>query len=243
MTTAAGSPLLTISGLVKNYQTLRPLRINALSISAGELVAISGLDAAAAEMFVGLVTGAVLPDSGEIRLFGQSTGAVADSEAWLAMLDGVGILTERAVFIGQFSVEQNIAMSFTLAVDPIGVEVQPRTRALAHEVGLHPDVFALRVADAEPDVQQRVRLARAIAFAPSLLVAEHPSAGLPRESVAAFAANLGRIARARSMAVLAITADHEFANALGGQTLVLEAATGTLRSPGIWNKVMRRFNA
>ena len=166
MTTAAGTPLLTISGLVKNYQTLRPLRINALSISAGELLAIGGLDAAAAEMFVGLVTGAVLPDSGEIRLFGQSTGAVADSEAWLAMLDDVGILTERAVFIGQFSVEQNIAMSFTLAVDPIAAEVQARTTALAHEVGLEPDVFASRVADANPDVQQRVRLARWLSIHP-----------------------------------------------------------------------------
>src|SRR5687768_16175368 len=95
-------PLLSVRALVKNYQALRPLRIASLTISPGEIVSITGLDAPAAEMLVGLVTGAVVPDSGEVRLFGQSTTEVADSEALLAMLDGIGILTERAVLIGQF---------------------------------------------------------------------------------------------------------------------------------------------
>ena len=235
-------PLLSVRALVKNYQALRPLRIASLTISRGEIVSITGLDAPAAEMLVGLVTGAVVPDSGEVRLFGQSTTEVADSEAWLAMLDGIGILTERAVLIGQFSVEQNIAMSFTLAVDPIEPEVRPRVNALAEEVGLAGDVLAKRIAETAADVQNRVRLARALALSPALLVAEHPSAGLPRDSVERFAADLSSIARQRTLALLAITSDEKFSHALGGQALVLEAATGTLRQRGIWNKVLRRFN-
>ena len=65
-------------------------------------------------MLVGLLTGALLPDAGDVQLFGKSTRDVGDSDAWLAMLDGVGILTDRAVLIEQFTVEQNIAMPFTL---------------------------------------------------------------------------------------------------------------------------------
>ena len=94
-------------------------------------MSIGGLDAAAAELFVGLVTGALLPDSGDIELFGHSTRDVADSEAWLAMLDGVGIITDRAVLIAQFSVEQNLAMPFTLEIDPVAAELRPRVIALA----------------------------------------------------------------------------------------------------------------
>lgn len=236
-------PLLVVRGLVKNYQALRPLRIEALTIAPGAVVTISGLDAPAAEMLVGLVTGAVLPDSGEVRLFGQSTGAVADSEAWLEMLDGIGILTDRAVLIGQFSVAQNVAMSFTLAVDPIDADVLPRVHALAQEVGLAPDVLTGRVAEADAEVQTRVRLARALALRPSLLVAEHPSAGLPRKSVKRFAADLGGIALRRRLAVLAVTADEAFAEALDGQQLRLEPATGRLRPPTIWNKVLRPFTS
>ena len=51
------------------------------------------------------------------------------------MLDGVGILTDRAVLIGQFTVEQNIAMPFTLDVDPVRAECSPRwTRWRARSV-------------------------------------------------------------------------------------------------------------
>jgi ABC-type lipoprotein export system ATPase subunit len=147
------------------------------------------------------------------------------------------------VLIGQFSVAQNIAMSFTLAVDPIDADVLPRVNALAEEVGLSAGVLTRRVAETDPEVQNRVRLARALALRPSLLVAEHPSAGLPRASVERFATDLGGIARARGLAVLAVTADEDFVKALDGLKLILEPATGTLRAQTIWNKVLRRFTS
>jgi putative ABC transport system ATP-binding protein len=195
---------------------------------------MAGLDAAAAELFVGLATGAVLPDEGDLSLFGRSTREVSDSDDWLAMLDAVGILTDRAVLIAQFTVEQNLAMPFTLAVDPLTAEIRPRVAALAAEVGLNAADLAIPVGRAPGDVAARVRLGRALALEPRLLLAEHPSAALPRSAVAAFAADLGRVAAARQLAVIALTADAEFAAALGGTRLTLDPATGTLRSPSVW---------
>ena len=65
---SADGPALQITGVRKSYGGLRPLRIQSLAIAAGERVAMTGLDAAAAEMMVNLVTGASLPDEGEIRV-------------------------------------------------------------------------------------------------------------------------------------------------------------------------------
>lgn len=237
---ASAEPLVSVRDAVKIYQALRPLRIQSLTVGRGEVVSLMGLDAPAAEILIGLLTGAVLPDSGEIRLFNRSTNEVRDSDAWLTMLDGVGILTDRAVLIAQFSVEQNIAMPFTLAVDPVDASVRPRVHELASEVGLASNNLATRVAESSPDVQARVRVARAVALSPSLLLAEHPSATLPRDSVTAFAADLARIARARRMAILAMTADETFARGLGGQVLTHEPATGALRPPSTWTKLFRR---
>ncbi|HXG87044.1 MAG TPA: hypothetical protein VNJ02_01820 [Vicinamibacterales bacterium] len=231
------APLVTVTGLVKNYQALRPLRIQALTLSRGDVVSVSGLDAGAAEMLIGLLTGAVLADSGDIQLFGASTASVTDSEAWLAMLDRVGIVTDRAVLIGQFTVEQNIAMPFTLDVDPVADEFRARVAALALEVGLIAADLGMLVGNAAPQVQARVRLARALALEPSVLFVEHPSATLPRDMVKPFAADVRRVAKARDLAVLAITADESFASTLGGQHFILEPATGALRAPGIWNKL------
>ena len=232
-------PLVSVRDLVKHYAALRPLRIQTLDIQPAQLVTIVGLDAQAAELFIGLLTGALLPDAGDIRLFDQSTAGVADSDAWLAMLDGVGIVTQRAVLIDQFSVEQNIAMPFTLEVDPINADVRPKVEALAREVGIDPAVWQTRVGQAGPEMRTRVRIARALALEPKLLLVEHPSASLPRDAVARVAHDLAGIANARHLAVLTVTADHEFARALGGDILTHEPATGALHAQSVWRRLFR----
>ena len=231
--------LVSVRNLVKNYAGLRPLRMRALDVEAGQIVSVAGLDAPAAEVFVGLLTGALLPDAGEVRLFDRSTADVGDSDAWLAMLDGVGVITERAVLIEQFSIAQNVAMPFTLEVDPIADDVRPTVESLVREVGLDAQASASPVGAAGPEAQARVRLARALALAPKLLLAEHPSASLPRDAVPRFARDLAAIAEARGLAVLTITADLEFARALGGDTLVHEPASGALNAQSIWSRLFR----
>ena len=57
----------------KDYRGLRPLRIQELRVAAAEHVALVGLDQPMAEVFVNLVTGASLPDHGDVRVFGRST--------------------------------------------------------------------------------------------------------------------------------------------------------------------------
>jgi predicted ABC-type transport system involved in lysophospholipase L1 biosynthesis ATPase subunit len=229
--------LLDISGLVKDYQALRPLRIKSLVVAPGDVLAVSGLDAQAAETFVHLVTGATLPDSGDVSLFGQNTRAIADGGAWLKSLDGIGMVTSRGIVVEMFTVLQNIALSFTLEVDPIDPDVLPQAAALAREVGLAPSDFDLAAGRVRADAPMRIHLARALALGPRLLIAEHPSANLPRESVTAFGADLARIARSRGLALLALTADDELAKAIGGQRLELVAATGELRPPSL----LKRF--
>jgi ABC-type lipoprotein export system ATPase subunit len=231
-------PIISATAVVKNYQALRPLRLQSFELRRGAIVSLMGFDAQAAEMLIGLLTGAVLPDAGDIHLLDQATKDVADSDAWLRMLDAVGIVTDRAVLIAQFAVEQNIALPFTLQVDPIADETRTRVATLAAEVGLSADDLTRPVGQASPDVVLRVRLARALALNPVVLLAEHPTASLPAGQGKAFAADLARIARQRELAVLAITADETFASALGRDVLIHDAATGALRPRSLWRRIL-----
>ncbi|MCA1586419.1 MAG: hypothetical protein LC791_17155 [Acidobacteria bacterium] len=231
------APLVEIRGLVKEYRALRPLRIQELIVRPAEIVSIAGLDAQAAEMLITLVTGASLPDAGEIRLFGRSTAEIGDSATWLRALDGVGMLSARVVLLEACSVRQNIALSLTLEIDPISAAVRERVDALARDAGLQSGQLDTPVGAVGPEDQMRVRLARALALAPSLLLAEHPSASLPPEMVAAVASDVARLARARGQGVLAISADPLFARSLGGTRLALDPATGAWRPQGMWSKV------
>jgi ABC-type lipoprotein export system ATPase subunit len=233
--------LLRIDGLVKAHQGLRPLRIQSLSVHAGDVVSLSGLDALAAEVLVHTITGAALPDDGRVELFGQDTRSIASSEAWLRSLDALGLLSARAVLIEQFTVSQNIAMPFTLEVDPISDEIRPKVDALAREVGIDPAAWGTPVGAADATVQFKVRLARAIALGPTLVVAEHPSARLPRTEVRRVTRELAALAASRRFALLGLTADDEFANALGGRQLYLRPSTGELAaSHGLFGRLFPR---
>ncbi len=147
------------------------------------------------------------------------------------------MITTRGILITAFSVLQNIAMSYTLDVDPIDPRVVPCAGELARSAGLDPATFDLPAGAVAPEVQMRVHLARALALDPQLLIAEHPSAALPRATVAAFGADLSRAARSRGLALLAITADEALARAVGGQRLELAPASGELRAPGLMKKL------
>jgi ABC-type transporter Mla maintaining outer membrane lipid asymmetry ATPase subunit MlaF len=225
--------LVELAGVVKDYQALRPLRIVDLRVTRGAVVSVSGPDALAAEVLVNLMTAAMRPDSGSVRLFGRSTESIDDYEGWLAMLDGLGLLTERAVLLDQCSIAQNLALPLTLEIEPIRADVLPQVEALADEVGIPREAIGQPVGGADPTVLQRLRLARALALDPRLVVAEHPTASLPRASVPGFARDLARIVAKRGAGLLAISVDREFVRALGGTALTHDPSTGVLTRPGL----------
>ena len=178
------TPVLQITGVQKRYQSLRPLRIQELTIAAAERVAVSGFDAGAAEVLVNLVTGASLPDQGEVRVLGHRTADIVGGDEWLASLDRFGIVSPRGVLVEAFTIEQNLAMPLTLEIDPVPPDVAARVVELALAVRhSQPDLAVedgLRriTGEAAPSIRARVHLARAIALRPALLVLEHAGADL-----------------------------------------------------------------
>ncbi|HEY8427917.1 MAG TPA: hypothetical protein VIL20_06060, partial [Sandaracinaceae bacterium] len=83
-------PIIELSGVSKMYGGLRPLRIRQLSIAAGEQVGLAGFDAISAEVFVNLVTGSTLPETGQVRVFGRATADITHSDEWLRQVDRFG---------------------------------------------------------------------------------------------------------------------------------------------------------
>lgn len=227
MTTVAPS-VLEIRGLVKDYRGLRPLRIASLAVATGERVALSGLDAPSAEVLVNLVTGASLPDQGDILIEGASTAAIADGDAWLASLDRFGIVSERAVLLEGSTLLQNLALPFTIDIDAIVPGVKHRIESLAADVGLAPERLQARVGELTPADRLRGQLARALALDPRIVVLEHPTVAVPRDAIAAIARDAAGALDKRRTAALAITEDAEFASAFGTRWLRLNGGTGEL---------------
>ncbi|MEN3337304.1 MAG: hypothetical protein V7647_980 [Acidobacteriota bacterium] len=227
-----GAPaVVEMIGVRKSYGALRPLRIESLAVAPGERVAIAGIDAPGAEMMVNLVTGASVPDEGEIRVFGVSTRDVANGDEWLASLDRYGIVTDRAVMLEGATLVQNLALPFTLEIDPVSTATRARVAALAEACQLDPAWLDEPAAGVPPAIRARAHLVRALALAPELLLLEHPSAALPEGERRPFGDVVCRVCEARRLTALMISADPEFSKAAAHRVLTLEPATGALKGP------------
>ena len=235
----SSAPAITVRDVQKDYRTLRPLRIRALDVRAGESVALLGFDRAAAEVFVNLITAATVPDSGEIRIFDRPTTTIADADSWLSSLDVFGVLSERAVVLDNMSVEENLTMPLTLALHDVDTTVRAKVESVAAEVGLSRTDLAKPVGALSSSGRLRVRLGRALAPDPRILLSEHPNALLEPADVTRFAADYARIASARGLASVVLTADPAFATAVAARVLTLQPASGELKPLSAWRKLFR----
>jgi ABC-type lipoprotein export system ATPase subunit len=228
-TANAGDAILRIQNVRKAYHGLRPLRIASLQVMGAERVTVAGLDAPAAELMVNLVTGAAVPDEGEVWTLGRRTADITTSDEWLAWLDHFGIVSERGVLLEGSTLEQNLAMPFTLDIEPVPRDVADRVAALARECGLSEALLRLPAAQLSPEARVQTHLARAVALAPRLLLIEHPTARLSDTAREPLASDIGRVCDARSLPALVLTNDDRFARAVARTNLKLDAATGELR--------------
>ena len=217
---------LEFDGVVKDYHGLRPLRIANLAVARGERASLAGLDVAAAEVVINLATGAALPDQGEVRVLGQPTSAITEADAWLSSLDAFGIVSHRAVLLDAMTVAENIAMSFSLSLDPIPPDIRAQVDALAAATDITGDELDTPAAAARAATKVRVHLARALALGPSVLVLEHPTLNVEPSDVQALAASIAKATGDRHLAVLAISDDKELAKGLEGRRLQVKLATG-----------------
>jgi ABC-type transporter Mla maintaining outer membrane lipid asymmetry ATPase subunit MlaF len=227
----AGQPaLIELRDVVKHFQSLRPLRIRHLDIQRGHALALLGFDEPMAEVFVNLLTAASLPDEGDVRVFGEPTASVSSHQTWMALLDRFGLVSRRSVLLDRLTAEQNLAIPFTLAVESMSDDVRRDVRALADEVGIPSAHLTRPLVELPASSTMRLRLGRALALNPQVLLAEHPNAPLTPAEAAAFAADVTRIRRSRGIASVVLTADRRFASAIATDVLTLQPANGELKA-------------
>ena len=123
------------------------------------------------------------------------------------------------------TLEQNIAMVFTLEIEPVPPDTAgmwrrwPRTAASATRSV---------TGEALPTCARACTLRVRSRCPPALLVLEHPTAGIPDSGRVAYAETFVAVTEAR-LAALVITQDEAFASLAGHRALRLEPVTGALK--------------
>jgi len=168
-------PLLAVSGLSRHFGGLRAVADLQFEITAGEIVGLLGPNGSGKTTVLNLVSGALAPHGGSIRLNGRE---LAGASAFRVARFGVARTFQLVRVFASMSVLENVLAGFAFGAQPrFGRGAGEAAAVLLHRVGL-ADQARRPAGDLTYIDQKRLELARALALAPTLLLLDEWLAGL-----------------------------------------------------------------
>ncbi len=156
-----------IDKLSKNYGNQKALDSVSFSIKSGEVVGLLGPNGAGKSTLMKSVTGAILPDSGEIKLddFSVLNQPIETKKR-------IGFLPENNPLYYEMYVREYLKF-----VADIRNEKKERIEEVIKKVGLTPESHK-KIGQLSKGYKQRVGLAQAILSNPEILILDEPTNGL-----------------------------------------------------------------
>ena len=183
-------PLLLATDVTKSYAGVQALKGASLELRAGEVHALVGENGAGKSTLVKILTGAVQPDGGEIRVGGR---VVVHGSPRAAKALGVAAIYQQPALFPELTVAENIAIGVERSGRWGRIDWRARRRRaeeLLARVGarISPDAEAGELSMPQ---QQLVEIARALGADARVLILDEPTASLSEED----AQNLFRVVR------------------------------------------------
>jgi general nucleoside transport system ATP-binding protein len=163
---------LALLGISKRFGGALALDGADLRVRTGTIHALLGENGAGKTTLMRIAFGLVRPDTGSIRVRGQSVMLRSPADAIAA---GVGMVHQHYTTVAAMSVLENVALGGRGRFD--ASQAAARVRALGAQVGLDIDPDA-RVGELSVSAQQRVEILKAVARDATLLILDEPTAVL-----------------------------------------------------------------
>ena len=173
-------PFIEVSALNKRYrvgsQDIHVLRDLALTVEAGEMVAVVGASGVGKSTLLHLLGGLDRPESGRVVVDGRDLGTLSD-EALVGFRNArVGFVFQFHHLLPEFSALENAEMPMRIA-RRAPAEARAAARVLLDAVGL-AERLDHRPSMLSGGEQQRVAVARALVMQPALILADEPTGDL-----------------------------------------------------------------
>jgi len=179
-----GQPLIRIRSVSKTYEeggkTRRILDEVSLDIMEGEFFVLLGKSGSGKSTLLNLISAIDNVDSGSIAIGDTTITALNERQQTLFRRDHIGIVFQFFNLIPTLTVLENITLPRELG-GTNRAEAEKAARVLLDRVGLEnrADAFPDKLSGGE---QQRIAIARALAHAPQLVLADEPTGNLDEDT-------------------------------------------------------------
>lgn len=174
-------PVIVFEKVTKKFGQITALEDVSFCVNKGEFVFLTGPSGAGKTTIIKLILGEYLPSSGEIEVGGEKVNKISRKKLYLWRRKLGVIFQDYRLFWGK-TVAENIALPLQIQRIPSS-EIRSRVEKTLQLVGLleRARLFPAQLAGGE---LQRACLARAMATAPEVLLADEPTGNLdPNTSV------------------------------------------------------------
>ena len=225
---ARGALVLETAGVEKRFGGLVAARDIALSVHAGEIVALIGPNGAGKSTMFNLISGVLTPSAGSIGLLGQAVQGGARAVA----RRGMARTFQHVKLLPDASVLENVALGAhgrgragmvrsMLRLDRAEeAALLHAARVQAERAGLD-DVLHDPAGSLPLGRQRLVEIARGLCLDPCIFLLDEPAAGLRLQEKQALAALLSGL-RDQGMAILLVEHDMDFVMGLADRVVVMD---------------------
>jgi len=195
---------LEIRNVRKSFGGQEVLKGVNLALQPGRVHALLGPNGAGKSTLLSCLSGAIMPDDGEIVIAGNSYRGFTPASAFDA---GTAIIYQHFQLIDQLSIADNIFLGRELRY-PWGAirfkEQNVRAREMLESFGVALDPHRL-IEDLSVGEQQIVEIARAIIKEPSVLILDEPTAALSESEVTLLLDLIRRLAEDHGLTIIYVT--------------------------------------
>ena len=207
------SDVLSVEGLTRDFHqgaaVIHVLRGVDLHVGQGEIVALlgpSGSGKSTLLQAVGLLEGGF---GGSIRIVGEEVASLADVGRTRVRRDSVGFVYQFHHLLPDFSAIENVVLPQLIA-GRTRDDADTRAASLLGSLGL-AERLTHRPSQLSGGEQQRVAVARALANAPALILADEPTGNLDEKTADIVLAEFLRLVRGEGAAALVATHNERLA--------------------------------
>jgi lipoprotein-releasing system ATP-binding protein len=201
-------PMLVLDAITKTYNPGTPaevqvLRGAALSVAAGEVVALVAPSGAGKSTLLHIAGLLDTPDAGHVRLAGRTMEGLTDRARTAARRGDIGFIYQFHHLLPEFSALENIVLP-QLANGSARGMAEARAMDLLSRVGIAARA-GHRPAALSGGEQQRVAFCRSLANGPRLLLADEPTGNLDPDTSDKVFATLMEVVRETGLSALIAT--------------------------------------